>query len=41
MATIVVRGATGNIMDDVERACDDGINNFKTLVKDGYVAVSV
>lgn len=35
VATIVIRGATDNIMDDLERACDDGINNYKTLVKDG------
>lgn len=34
MATIVVRGATDNIMDDVERAIDDGVNTFKALTKD-------
>ena len=33
IATIVVRGSTENIMDDVERAIDDGINTFKTLTK--------
>ena len=26
--------ATDNIMDDVERAIDDGVNNFKALTKD-------
>ena len=33
MSTIVVRGATGNIMDEVERAIDDGVNTFKTITK--------
>ena len=35
ISTIVVRGSTDNIMDDVERAIDDGVNNFKALTKDG------
>lgn len=35
IATIVVRGATNNFMDDVERAVDDGVNTFKALTKDG------
>ena len=35
IATVVVRGATDNMMDDVERAIDDGINNFKALTKVG------
>lgn len=35
VATIVVRGATTNIMDDVERAIDDGVNSFKCLTRDG------
>ncbi|XP_043229885.1 T-complex protein 1 subunit theta-like [Amphibalanus amphitrite] len=35
IATVVVRGATDNMMDDVERSIDDGINNFKALTKDG------
>lgn len=34
VSTIIVRGATDNIMDDVERAIDDGVNNFKALTKD-------
>lgn len=29
LATIVVRGATDNLMDDIERAIDDGVNTFK------------
>lgn len=35
IATIVVRGATDNFMDDIERAIDDGVNNFKGLSRDG------
>lgn len=34
IATIIIRGATDNIMDDVERALDDGINVFKMLTRD-------
>lgn len=33
-ATIVIRGATQNNLDDVERAIDDGVNSIKGLVKD-------
>ncbi|KAK3828459.1 MAG: T-complex protein 1 theta subunit [Benniella sp.] len=33
-ATIVIRGATQNYLDDVERALDDGINVIKAIVKD-------
>lgn len=29
ISTIVVRGATDNYMDDIERAIDDGVNTFK------------
>ena len=35
ISTIVIRGATDNIMDDVERAVDDGVNTFKALTKVG------
>eukprot|EP01137_Pigoraptor_chileana_P005097 Opistho-2@2777 len=35
IATIVIRGSTENIMDDVERAVDDGVNVFKAMAKDG------
>lgn len=35
IATIVIRGATDNFMDDIERAIDDGVNNFKGLTRDG------
>jgi len=34
MATIVLRGATANLLDDLERAVDDGVNVIKALVKD-------
>lgn len=33
-ATVVVRGATTNQMDDVERAIDDGVNVVKGIIKD-------
>jgi T-complex protein 1 subunit theta len=33
IATIVIRGSTENIMDDIERAVDDGVNTFKALTK--------
>ena len=34
LSTIVVRGATQNVLDDIERAIDDGINVFKALTKE-------
>lgn len=34
MATIVLRGATNAMLDDTERAIDNGVNTVKTLVKD-------
>ncbi|RIB16193.1 chaperonin-containing T-complex theta subunit Cct8 [Gigaspora rosea] len=34
-ATIVVRGATQNFLDDTERAIDDGVNIVKAVTKDG------
>lgn len=33
-ATIVLRGATANHLDDLERAVDDGVNVIKSLIKD-------
>lgn len=33
-STVVVRGATTNQMDDVERAIDDGVNVVKGIIKD-------
>ncbi len=35
IATIVIRGSTDNIMDDIERAINDGVNTFKCLTRDG------
>ncbi|KAH8103497.1 T-complex protein 1 [Cristinia sonorae] len=34
-ATIVLRGATANHLDDLERAIDDGVSVIKALLKDG------
>ena len=33
IATLCIRGATDNIMDDVERAVDDGVNTYKNLTR--------
>jgi len=33
-STIVIRGATQNSLDDIERAIDDGVNSIKGLLKD-------
>ena len=33
ISTIVIRGSTDNVMDDIERAIDDGVNTFKALTK--------
>ena len=33
-ATIVIRGATQNHLDDVERAVDDGVNAVKAISRD-------
>ncbi|KAK4881480.1 hypothetical protein RN001_004799 [Aquatica leii] len=35
ISTIVVRGATDNYMDDIERAIDDGVNTFKCITRNG------
>lgn len=34
-ATIVLRGATANHLDDLERSLDDGINTVRILLRDG------
>ncbi|XP_056015957.1 T-complex protein 1 subunit theta-like [Ostrea edulis] len=34
VATIMIRGSTDNVIDDIERAIDDGVNTFKALTKD-------
>lgn len=33
ISSIILRGATDNFIDDIERAVDDGVNNFKALTK--------
>lgn len=35
LTTIVLRGSTTNILDDFERAIDDGVNTVKTVCQDG------
>jgi len=34
ISTIVIRGSSDNLMDDIERAIDDAVNNVKALTKD-------
>ncbi len=34
LATIVLRGSTNNILDDIERALDDGVNLYRMALKD-------
>jgi len=34
ISTIVVRASTQNMLDDIERAVDDGVNVFKGMLKD-------
>jgi hypothetical protein len=31
VATVVLRGSTDSILDDLERAVDDGVNTYKVL----------
>lgn len=35
VATIVVRGSTQNILNDIERAIDDGVNVVRSMARDG------
>ena len=35
MATIILRGSTSAMLDDTERAVDNGVSTVKTLIKDG------
>lgn len=41
ISTIVVRGATENYMDDIERAIDDGVNTFKLITRVNCLTVIV
>lgn len=34
LSTIIIRGATENILNDIERAVEDGVNTYKALVRD-------
>lgn len=34
LSTLVLRGSTNNLLDDIERAIDDGVNVFKSMIKD-------
>lgn len=36
-STIILRGATQNNLDDIERAIDDGVNAIKGLIKDNRI----
>lgn len=33
ISTVVIRGSTDSILDDLERAVDDGVNTYKVLFK--------
>lgn len=32
VATVVLRASTDNLLDDLERAIDDGVNNYKVVL---------
>ncbi|KRZ24125.1 T-complex protein 1 subunit theta [Trichinella pseudospiralis] len=34
LSTIIIRGSSQNVLDEVEKAVDDGVNTFKQLLKD-------
>eukprot|EP01094_Clydonella_sp_ATCC50884_P010667 TRINITY_DN2046_c0_g1_i8.p1 TRINITY_DN2046_c0_g1~~TRINITY_DN2046_c0_g1_i8.p1 ORF type:complete len:556 (-),score=181.92 TRINITY_DN2046_c0_g1_i8:3680-5158(-) len=34
VSTVLIRGSTQNILDDVERCVDDAVNSFKLMVRD-------
>lgn len=34
MATIILRGSTLAVLDDIERAIDNGVNAVKSLIRD-------
>ena len=39
VSTIIVRAATQNILDDLERAIDNGVNTFKQLTSDARLGI--
>ena len=34
LSTIVVRGATNNLLDNIEKTIEDGVNAYKAICKD-------
>ncbi len=34
MSTIILRGSTRNILEDIERAIDDGVNVYKSMIRE-------
>ncbi|KAI4364407.1 hypothetical protein MLD38_020503 [Melastoma candidum] len=37
VSTIVLRGSTDSILDDLERAVDDGVNTYKSMCRDSRI----
>lgn len=37
VSTVVLRGSTDSILDDLERAVDDGVNNYKAMCRDSRI----
>ena len=37
IATILLRGSTDNVLDDIERCVDDGVNTYKSLTKNKHL----
>ncbi|KAK3135903.1 hypothetical protein QOZ80_5BG0425010 [Eleusine coracana subsp. coracana] len=37
VATVVLRGSTHSILDDLERAVDDGVNTYKSMCRDSRI----
>ncbi|XP_068635437.1 T-complex protein 1 subunit theta-like [Aristolochia californica] len=37
VSTIVLRGSTDSILDDLERAVDDGVNSYKAMCRDSRI----
>ncbi|KAI3854593.1 hypothetical protein MKX03_005189 [Papaver bracteatum] len=37
VATVVLRGSTDGILDDLERAVDDGVNTYKAMCRDSRI----
>ena len=34
LATIILRGSSKNLLDDLERAIDDAVNNYRNAIRD-------